>query len=29
MSNSLLFSCIDCPTRPTGPLSEIPEDLPK
>lgn len=27
MSNSLLFSCIDCPTRPSSPLSDIPEEL--
>jgi CRP-like cAMP-binding protein len=27
MTNSLLFGCIDCPTRPSGPLSEIPEEL--
>lgn len=27
MANSLLFNCIDCPTRPTSLLSDIPEEL--
>lgn len=27
MINSLFFSCIDCPTRPTGPLGEVPSEL--
>lgn len=27
MHNSLLFSCIDCPTRPQGVLAELPADL--